>query len=58
VTHTGLATEMDYRAASTGWPAVMANLKSPLETGRVLPQAPWVMYATLRAEQMAGHDRP
>jgi uncharacterized protein YndB with AHSA1/START domain/DNA-binding transcriptional ArsR family regulator len=58
VTHTGLATEADRRAASTGWPAVMANLKSLLETGRVLPQAPWEMHATLRAEQMAGHDRP
>ena len=26
---------------SHGWPAVLANLKSLLETGDVLPQAPW-----------------
>ncbi|WP_405179132.1 metalloregulator ArsR/SmtB family transcription factor [Nocardia sp. NBC_01377] len=28
---------------SQGWPAVLANLKSLLETGHVLPQAPWEM---------------
>jgi hypothetical protein len=28
---------------SQGWPAVLANLKSLLETGEVLPQAPWEM---------------
>lgn len=28
---------------SRGWPAVLANLKSLLETGEVLPQAPWEM---------------
>jgi len=28
---------------SRGWPAVLANLKSLLETGDVLPQAPWEM---------------
>jgi hypothetical protein len=35
---------------------VFANLKSLLETGEVLPQAPWEMHAELRAQQMAGDD--
>ena len=43
VRHDGLPTESDYQAISAGWPAVMANLKSLLETGEVLPQAPWEM---------------
>jgi hypothetical protein len=34
----------------------MANLKSLLETGHVLPQAPWEMHAELRAAHMAHHD--
>ena len=33
-----------------------ANLKSLLETGHVLPRAPWEMHADLRATQMARHD--
>jgi uncharacterized protein YndB with AHSA1/START domain/DNA-binding transcriptional ArsR family regulator len=28
---------------SKGWPAVLANLKSMLETGHVLPRSPWEM---------------
>jgi uncharacterized protein YndB with AHSA1/START domain/DNA-binding transcriptional ArsR family regulator len=51
-----LADEEAFRAVSHGWPAVMANLKSLLETGHVLPQAPWEMHADLRAAQMAKHD--
>jgi len=43
VRHEGLPTQSDYEAISGGWPAVMANLKSLLETGEVLPQAPWEM---------------
>src|SRR3954471_7142470 len=43
VRHAGLPTESDYRTISAGWPAVLANLKSLLETGEVLPQAPWEM---------------
>jgi uncharacterized protein YndB with AHSA1/START domain/DNA-binding transcriptional ArsR family regulator len=43
VRHDGLPTESDHRAVAHGWPAVMANLKSLLETGEVLPQAPWEM---------------
>ncbi|WP_433795897.1 SRPBCC domain-containing protein [Actinoplanes sp. CA-252034] len=48
VTHVKLATDDDLEAVSHGWPAVMANLKSLLETGHVLPQAPWEMHAALR----------
>lgn len=57
VTHENLADPADYEAACAGWPAVLANLKSLLETGHVLPQAPWEMHAELRAAQMAKHDR-
>jgi uncharacterized protein YndB with AHSA1/START domain/DNA-binding transcriptional ArsR family regulator len=56
VTHVELADRNEYQAASAGWPAVLANLKSLLETGHVLPQAPWEMHAELRAEQMARND--
>jgi uncharacterized protein YndB with AHSA1/START domain/DNA-binding transcriptional ArsR family regulator len=56
VTHQNVATDLDYRAVSAGWPAVMANLKSLLETGHVLPRAPWEMHAGLREEQMARND--
>jgi uncharacterized protein YndB with AHSA1/START domain/DNA-binding transcriptional ArsR family regulator len=56
VTHENLADQAEYEAASAGWPAVLANLKSLLETGHVLPQAPWEMHAELRASQMARND--
>ena len=49
VTHTDIPTASDYEAAAAGWAAVMSNLKSLLETGHVLPQAPWEMHA----EQMS-----
>jgi len=52
VTHENL-TDDGFEAASAGWPAVLANLKSLLETGQILPQAPWEMHAALRAAQMA-----
>jgi len=58
VTHANLADEAARQAISAGWPAVLANLKSLLETGHVLPQAPWEMHAELRAEQMARNDQP
>lgn len=48
VTHEGLADQDEYEAASAGWAAVLSNLKSQLETGHVLPQAPWEMHADLR----------
>lgn len=50
VTHENLATATHYENVSMGWPAVMANLKSLLETGHVLPQAPWEMYAASHGE--------
>ncbi len=56
VTHENLPSEADYQAVSAGWPAVLANLKSLLETGHVLPQAPWEMHAELRAAQMASKE--
>jgi uncharacterized protein YndB with AHSA1/START domain/DNA-binding transcriptional ArsR family regulator len=43
VTHTDIPTESDYETAAAGWAAVVSNLKSLLETGHVLPQAPWEM---------------
>lgn len=56
VSHENLADGAEYEAVSAGWPAVVANLKSLLETGHVLPQPPWEMHAELRAEQMARND--
>jgi uncharacterized protein YndB with AHSA1/START domain/DNA-binding transcriptional ArsR family regulator len=56
VTHENLADQAEYEAASAGWPAVLANLKSLMETGHVLPQAPWEMHTELRASQMARND--
>ena len=35
---------------------MLANLKSLLETGHVMPQAPWEMHADLRAAEMARTD--
>ncbi|WP_433673329.1 ArsR/SmtB family transcription factor [Nocardia sp. CA-136227] len=43
VTHENLPNEEMLQGISSGWPAVLANLKSLLETGAVLPQAPWEM---------------
>jgi uncharacterized protein YndB with AHSA1/START domain/DNA-binding transcriptional ArsR family regulator len=56
VTHENLGSQSDYEAVSIGWPAVLANLKSLLETGHVLPQSPWEMHAALRDAQMAAND--
>lgn len=58
VTHDNLADQTEYESISAGWPAIMANLKSLLETGHVLPQAPWEMHADLRAANMARNDPP
>jgi uncharacterized protein YndB with AHSA1/START domain/DNA-binding transcriptional ArsR family regulator len=43
VTHENLPNQAMLNGISSGWPAVLANLKSLLETGDVLPQAPWEM---------------
>jgi uncharacterized protein YndB with AHSA1/START domain/DNA-binding transcriptional ArsR family regulator len=56
VTHVNLPDDEALSAASAGWPAVCANLKSLLETGHVLPRAPWEMHAQVRAAQMALGD--
>ena len=56
VRHDDLPTEEDRVAVAAGWPAVLANLKSLLETGDVLPQAPWEMHAELREAQLAVND--
>jgi uncharacterized protein YndB with AHSA1/START domain/DNA-binding transcriptional ArsR family regulator len=44
VTHEKLPNAEMLGGISQGWPAVLANLKSLLETGDVLPQAPWEMH--------------
>ena len=56
VTHENLADDEAMEAVLAGWPAVCANLKSLLETGHVLPRAPWEMHAELSATQMARND--
>ncbi|RMI36744.1 MarR family transcriptional regulator [Actinomadura harenae] len=43
VSHENLPNREMLNGISQGWPAVLANLKSLLETGEVLPQAPWKM---------------
>ncbi|WP_345771213.1 ArsR/SmtB family transcription factor [Geodermatophilus normandii] len=43
VTHENLADGQALHEISLGWPAVLANLKSLLETGEVLPEEPWAM---------------
>ena len=43
VTHENLADETERDEAAAGWAAVLSNLKSLLETGRVLSQTPWEM---------------
>lgn len=46
VTHEHLADMDEFNNVSSGWPAVLSNLKSLLETGDVLPQTPWEMPAS------------
>ena len=43
VTHENLADETERAEAASGWAAVLSNLKTMLETGHALPQAPWGM---------------
>jgi uncharacterized protein YndB with AHSA1/START domain/DNA-binding transcriptional ArsR family regulator len=43
VTHEKIVDKDALAQVSRGWPAVLANLKSLLETGEVLPQEPWEM---------------
>jgi uncharacterized protein YndB with AHSA1/START domain/DNA-binding transcriptional ArsR family regulator len=53
VQHENVPTPQDREALAHGWPAVFANLKSLLETGSVLPQAPWEMQPNRSAGQAA-----
>ena len=53
MTNERIATRNEYEAAEAGWPTVLANLKTLLETGHTLPQPPWEMHAEQRAAQMA-----
>jgi DNA-binding transcriptional ArsR family regulator/uncharacterized protein YndB with AHSA1/START domain len=53
VTHSRLRTEDEREAISQGWPSVLANLKTLLETGDVLPQAPWEFHAEEGVARMA-----
>lgn len=48
VTHENLPNVEMLNGISSGWPAVLANLKSLLETGDVLPTEPWAVPATAR----------
>lgn len=45
----------DREAIGQGWPTVLANLKTLLETGAALPTPPWEFHADERAAQMAKH---
>lgn len=53
ITQARLRSMDELGAIGEGWPTVMANLKTLLETGDVLPQAPWEFHAEERAAQMA-----
>jgi len=53
VTQARLQSVDELRAMGRGWPTVLANLKTLLETGDVLPQAPWEFHAEERAARMA-----
>lgn len=56
IVHENIPTAEDAEAAALGWSAVASNLKSLLETGNVLPQAPWDMHAEMRDRQMGARD--
>ncbi|WP_416975890.1 SRPBCC domain-containing protein [Streptomyces sp. 4F14] len=43
LTHTDLADAAELAAVSSGWPAVLSNLKTTLETGRPLATEPWTV---------------
>jgi uncharacterized protein YndB with AHSA1/START domain len=45
-THENLTGDDERDAVASGWAAVLSNLKSLIETGHVLPRAPWEMART------------
>lgn len=53
VSQAPLRSTQELRAIGQGWPTVLANLKTLLETGDVLPQAPWEFHAEEREARMA-----
>lgn len=55
VTQTQLPSAADRDVVAEGWPTVLANLKTLLETGDVLPTPPWQFHATEREARMAEH---
>lgn len=57
VVHEHLIDAGQLEGVSAGWPAVCANLKSLLETGHVLPNAPWEMHDELRAAHAGDGSR-
>ena len=58
VTHENLADQDEVRRRiPQAWSVVIANLKSKLETGHVLSQAPWEMHAEQRAAAGSGTQR-
>ena len=56
VTHRRIPSDEDLELAAAGWSSVLSNLKTLLETGEVLPQAPWEMHAPDRDGQLAASD--
>jgi uncharacterized protein YndB with AHSA1/START domain/DNA-binding transcriptional ArsR family regulator len=53
IVHEHIGSNDERAAAAAGWSSVFANLKTLLETGHTLPQAPWEMHADLRQQYMA-----
>lgn len=53
VTHAHLRTLTELDTIGHGWPTVLSNLKTLLETGDPLPQAPWEFRAEQRDERMS-----
>lgn len=58
LTHAHLQSVLQRDAIELGWPTVVANLKTMLETGDVLPQAPWEFHAAEREALMAQNGLP
>jgi hypothetical protein len=44
VTHEDFVDANERRDISLGWPAVLSNLKSLIETGSPLPREPWLAH--------------
>jgi uncharacterized protein YndB with AHSA1/START domain/DNA-binding transcriptional ArsR family regulator len=56
VVHENLADDTERDEAAAGWTAVLSNLKSMLETGDALPQAPWEAGRALNRRQAASRQ--